>query len=670
MRYSFSCQSVATDQTPEAVLQSNRSNNSRNRWYDRYSYDAMSLTKDGKPWLPVMGEIHFSRVPERYWLREIRRMRQAGIDIIASYVFWIHHEEEEGHFSFAGNLNLRRFVELCTHEGLLFFLRPGPWAHGECRNGGLPDWLIRKCGEQIRTNDPDYLEACRLYFRQLAHHLAGLESNIIGIQLDNELGDRPEHLAKLKAIMLAEGLDAPYFTATGWGGPDGSATLPADVLPMFGNYPEAPWTQHTRPLPPGKGFFFSRQRNDAVIGNDLNAIRTSHKEGLSEDVQAATPFLTCELGGGIQVTYHRRPLLNPMDMLSLSVVKIGSGCNLPGYYMFHGGQNPLGKKHTMQESRISDYPNDYPVLSYDFQSCIGDSGQIRAHHYLYSCWHRFLHNWEQELARMPAYLPDRQPADVYDTKTARLAVRSDHEKGFLFINTHQHGAAMSDQSNLSVQVRLTQAVFDLDIPYVPAGVAFCIPFGWQLGRTYLRYALAQPEKRKGNTWYFRAIPGVKPIIAVDDQLLVLTEKITVGDAVFILLHDSESEKTTAYPLDCQLAGITSVNKLTPPQETMWQQYPPQATIRQWQTRVPLDATLLKIDYTGNIAQAWVNHTLVADHFWYGDAWFIDCTEYRGENIQFYISDLPDEADIYFEVPATKKANLLSASYFTADDVYV
>ncbi len=27
-----------------------------------------------------------------------------------------------------------------------FFLRIGPWAHGEVRNGGFPDWLLQKCG--------------------------------------------------------------------------------------------------------------------------------------------------------------------------------------------------------------------------------------------------------------------------------------------------------------------------------------------------------------------------------------------------------------------------------------------------------------------------------------------------------------------------------------------
>src|SRR5277367_5595424 len=33
------------------------------------------LALDGKPWLPVMGEFHFSRYPEKYWEEEILKMK-------------------------------------------------------------------------------------------------------------------------------------------------------------------------------------------------------------------------------------------------------------------------------------------------------------------------------------------------------------------------------------------------------------------------------------------------------------------------------------------------------------------------------------------------------------------------------------------------------------------
>jgi beta-galactosidase len=33
---------------------------------------------DGKPWLSVMGEFHFSRYPEEYWEEELLKMKAVG----------------------------------------------------------------------------------------------------------------------------------------------------------------------------------------------------------------------------------------------------------------------------------------------------------------------------------------------------------------------------------------------------------------------------------------------------------------------------------------------------------------------------------------------------------------------------------------------------------------
>jgi len=59
------------------------------------------LTMNGKPWLPVMGEFHFSRYPASRWEEEILKMKSAGVNIIATYVIWIHHEEIEGQFDWS-----------------------------------------------------------------------------------------------------------------------------------------------------------------------------------------------------------------------------------------------------------------------------------------------------------------------------------------------------------------------------------------------------------------------------------------------------------------------------------------------------------------------------------------------------------------------------------------
>jgi hypothetical protein len=45
------------------------------------------LMLDGKPWLPVMAEFHYTRYPERYWEEEILKMKAGGVQIVATCVF-------------------------------------------------------------------------------------------------------------------------------------------------------------------------------------------------------------------------------------------------------------------------------------------------------------------------------------------------------------------------------------------------------------------------------------------------------------------------------------------------------------------------------------------------------------------------------------------------------
>ncbi|MFW6278740.1 MAG: beta-galactosidase [Bacillota bacterium] len=99
------------------------------------------FTKNGKPIFPVMGEFHYTRYPREYWEEAILKTRAGGLQIVASYVFWIHHQEIEGQFDWSGRRNLRQFIKLCDRHEIPLVLRIGPWAHGECRNGGFPDWF-------------------------------------------------------------------------------------------------------------------------------------------------------------------------------------------------------------------------------------------------------------------------------------------------------------------------------------------------------------------------------------------------------------------------------------------------------------------------------------------------------------------------------------------------
>ncbi|GAA2280044.1 hypothetical protein GCM10010145_60220 [Streptomyces ruber] len=120
-----------------------------------------------------MGEFHLSRYPAADWREELLKIRAGGIDLVATYLFWNHHEEERGTLRFDGGLDIRRFTGLCGELGLYVAVRIGPWSHGECRNGGFPDWL-QETGCASRTDDPAYLALVEPYYTRISHELRGL----------------------------------------------------------------------------------------------------------------------------------------------------------------------------------------------------------------------------------------------------------------------------------------------------------------------------------------------------------------------------------------------------------------------------------------------------------------------------------------------------------------
>lgn len=52
-----------------------------------YSYNSEYLTCNGSPILPIMGEFHFSRYPEKEWRSALENMKLGGVEIAATYVF-------------------------------------------------------------------------------------------------------------------------------------------------------------------------------------------------------------------------------------------------------------------------------------------------------------------------------------------------------------------------------------------------------------------------------------------------------------------------------------------------------------------------------------------------------------------------------------------------------
>ncbi len=474
------------------------------------------LTLDGRPWLPVMGEFHYTRVPEAEWEDEILKMKAAGVQIIATYVIWLHHEEIEGQFDWTGDRDLRRFAELCGKHGMYVYARIGPWAHGEARHGGFPDWLLDK--GPTRTNDPVYMSYVAKYYAAIGQQLHGLlwkdGGPVIGVQVENEYSDRKkgggeEYILALKKLAIASGLDVPLYSVTGWD----NAVVPAGaVLPVFGGYPDAPWDASLKDLGPGEVYAF--RFGSRVTGN-MGMMGGRAATDPSINKRPDTPFITAEMGGGIQDTYHRRPVLSADDIVAMFPVMLGSGVNLYGTYMFQGGENPNGKLTTLQESQATGYPTDVPVKSYDFQAPLSEFGEERESFRKLKVVNYFLHDFGAELAPMLPHAPSIMPTSPQDLSVARLSVRTRDESGFLFLNNYIRGVATPARPALQINVKLPGST--LLIPAhpvdVPSGAYFIWPINLNLDGTVLRYSTAQPFTRvraKGETTYFFfCIPGVR-----------------------------------------------------------------------------------------------------------------------------------------------------------------
>ena len=85
---------------------------------NNYGCTEKYLTKNDAPWFPIMGEMHYSRYPETFWRESLLKMKSLGVEVVSSYVIWIHHEEIEGSYDFSGCRNLRKFAETVRDCGL------------------------------------------------------------------------------------------------------------------------------------------------------------------------------------------------------------------------------------------------------------------------------------------------------------------------------------------------------------------------------------------------------------------------------------------------------------------------------------------------------------------------------------------------------------------------
>ena len=660
---------------------------------DVISFNNYYMEKNGRPFFAVSGEFHYSRMDDGRWEDEIIKMRLGGVNVIATYLFWNHIEEEEGVFDFTGCRNLRLFLELCLRHGMYVILRIGPFDHGEVRNGGLPDWLYGKPFE-VRTTDPAFLSYVLRLYRKISEQVSGLffkdGGPVIGVQLDNEYmhssapwemttgisnewvnpgTEGEKYILMLREIALSCGLTPAFFTGTAWGG----AAYSPRVMPLWGGYAYRPWIfySHKGEHPATEEYVYQDYHRDGVQCTDdfQPAYRPSER-----------PYACCEMGGGMMCCYYYRFIYPYKSVDALANIKLGSGCNFIGYYMFQGGTNPLGRHgQYLNESQV-------PKRSYDYQAALGEFGQIRESYSRLKAIHYFLASFGDRLAPLETVLPEGASAiDPSDLATLRFAVRTDGKRGFLFINNFQDHREMTEKrETIEIAAKEESFIFDISIA---ADENAILPFNFDMDGILLRQACAQPMLRteiNGRATYVFMVPegmdgafrfedgaeiaGGKECFTVEkggvqaDVLLVSREQanslflVKNGGLVFTdaaLLEDEkgalrletvkESNLVFTYP-DNLLSGAPAAKRLNdrgvlgayeicvPKKEIPV--HVKCAAPHRWVVKLPDNAldglkdARLQIDYQGNIGMLFLENEMVSDNFCNGDTWEFGLKEYK------------------------------------------
>ena len=672
---------------------------------EEISFTNYYMQKNGKPFFGVSGEFHYSRMSDERWEDELIKMKMCGINVVATYVFWIHHEEEEGVFRFDGCRNLRKFVELCEKHGLYVILRVGPFDHGEVRNGGIPDWMYGKPFE-VRSLNEGFLLHVRKLYTQLAKQVEGMffkdNGPIIGVQIDNEYmhssapwemttgisnewvfggNEGDDYMLGLKALAAECGLLPAFYTCTGWGG----AATPESMVPLWGGYAFRPWLfySYKGEHPATEEYVYQDYHNNDVVCTD------DFKPSYEPETR---PYSCCEMGGGMTCSYYYRFQLPYKSVDAMANVKIASGCNFLGYYMFQGGSNPVGKYGTfMNESQV-------PKISYDYQAALGEFGQIRESYRRLKSIHYFVNRFGERFCGLQTLLPQGASQIMpKDDKTLRYAVRTDGKCGFLFINNYQDHFNLPDRKDEEISLQLDNEKLTWHLG-IAADENAILPFHFDMDGIDLVQANAQIITKTEETYVFFVPDGMQgefrfeagariagtntniykcaenldaerfvvekdtarcKVLVISRSLanemfvlrngrLVFTDEAVLEDGEGIRL---ESTKNTplirVYPADgfagmekaCRVEGncdeIFGTYQIQIPEKKV------QASVKQvgpsrYTIQIPEDALdgmkdmRLQLEYTGDIGNAFINGRMIHDNFANGAVWEIGLKDFEKE----------------------------------------
>lgn len=521
-----------------------------------------------------------------------------------------------------------------------------------------------------------------------------------------DLGDL--HMKTLKKMAEEAGIQTPLYTATGWGN---AAVIGEEAIPVTAAYTYPFWAK------PGMSPFCMFK--DIQKNPDYAPVRYDTEK---------YPSFCAEMGVGIQMIYTRRPIVTAKAAEALMVRTLGSGANGIGYYMYHGGSTPkMGPT-----AFFSDEPMGMPKISYDFQAPLGEFGLEHGSYRALRLLHLFLNDFSSQLAPMETVLPKGYEQMTPDNReTLRYVARVKGKSGFVFmVNFQDHDTARVDQKDLCLRLKFADET--LRIPSqgtftLPKDESLILPFNFQMEDALLKYATAQLLLKlddKGTDHYFFFVPeGIQPEFVFDKTTVAgkhcytpeagLKSTFTVktsGGKRFKVTTLTREQALNACKINGKLlitssmvlpeAGRVRLLNMGDPvfryveyssakgfKEQMKEvpSVQPEYTFRKVGSRrlavrfsgkeyPQVNDYFLRLDYTGDVAMAFLKGELVLDHFYYGAPWQISLKRFQqeltDEELSFYIRPLRKNAPFLSDLPGEAVPDFSKGSVVRVDSVQV
>lgn len=521
-----------------------------------------------------------------------------------------------------------------------------------------------------------------------------------------DLGDL--HMKTLKKMAEEAGIQTPLYTATGWGN---AAVIGEEAIPVTAAYTYPFWAK------PGMSPFCMFK--DIQKNPDYAPVRYDTEK---------YPSFCAEMGVGIQMIYTRRPIVTAKAAEALMVRTLGSGANGIGYYMYHGGSTPkMGPT-----AFFSDEPMGMPKISYDFQAPLGEFGLEHGSYRALRLLHLFLNDFSSQLAPMETVFPKGYERMTPDNReTLRYAARVKGKSGFVFmVNFQDHDTARVDQKDLCLRLKFADET--LRIPSqgtftLPKDESLILPFNFQMEDALLKYATAQLLLKlddKGTDHYFFFVPeGIRPEFVFDKTTVAgkhcytpeagLKSTFTVktsGGKRFKVTTLTREQALNACKVDGKLlitssmvlpeAGRVRLLNMGDP-VFRYVEYPSAKGFKEQMKEVPsvqpeytfrkvgsrrlavrfsgkeypqVNDYFLQLDYTGDVAMAFLKGELVLDHFYYGAPWKISLKRFQqeltDEELSFYIRPLRKNAPFLSDLPGEAVPDFSKGSVVRIDSVQV